>query len=103
MTEPELIDDSVDIVVANSDDIMLADEVDAVGFAIELPTYKDVTDEKVIRMVREECPGFAFDANLDYSKQFADPDQLADYTEDALDQVHELQQNGTALKLTKSS
>lgn len=103
MTEPELIDDSTDIVVANSDDIMLADEVDAVGFAIALPTYADVTDEKVIRMVREECPGFTFDANLDYSKQFADPDQLADYTEEALDQVHELQQNGTALKLTKSS
>lgn len=104
MTEAELVPDEVtDITVATSADIVLADEQDMQGLELPLPTYADVTDDKIMLEVRRVFGGFTYDDTTDYSKEFKDPEEVADYADDCLGQIKDVQTQGTAVKLTKSS
>lgn len=53
------------LTVAASTEVQLADEQEAVGFELALPTYADVTDEKVLHNIRDVFPDFSYDASAD--------------------------------------
>lgn len=48
---------------------------------ILLPTYEDLTEQNVLKNVREVFHGFSFDSTENFGKRFQDINQLAQYVE----------------------
>ena len=103
MRDELVSEETTDLTVAASADVVLADEQDMQGLELALPTFADVTDEKVMAEVRRVFGGFTYNDTADYSQEFKDPEAVADYVDDCLDQIKEKQTQGTAVKLTNSS
>jgi hypothetical protein len=99
----ELIEETTELTVAPSADIMIADEQDTVALELALPTYKDVTDEKVLTYVRGVFSGFTYDPSADYARQFSDPKQLAQYVEATMDEIKDKQTDAVSQKLSVNS
>lgn len=79
------------------------DEQDDLIVKLKLPTYADVTDEKVLRYIRDVFKGFTFNAADDFSKQFVDPEQLVDYIKATISEISEGQKIGETVKLNNAS
>lgn len=88
-----------EVTVAASTEVQLADEQETVGFELALPTYTDVTDEKVLHNIREVFPDFSYDASADFARQFADPKQLVAYVSQTMQDIKDKQQFGVAQRL----
>ena len=99
MSEDLIPDESAELTVAASTEVQLADEHETVAFELALPTYADVTDEKVLHNIRDVFPDFAYDASADYARQFADPTQLVAYVSQTMNDIKEKQKVGVAQRL----
>jgi hypothetical protein len=80
-------------------DMQIADEQEAVSFELALPTYADVTDEKVLKNIRDVFPDFTYDATADFARQFADPKQLVAYVDATMASIKDKQTTGIAQRL----
>lgn len=91
-----------DLVVMENGELQIAEQDDLI-VKLKLPTYKDVTDEKVIQYVRDVFHGFTFDRMADFGKQFVDPEQLVAYIKDSIGEIADRQKVGETVKLTNAS
>ena len=98
----EELQEQTELQVYNPQELQL-DEQDDLIVKIKLPTYADVTDDKVIRSIRDVFHGFTFNAADDFGKQFVDPDQLVEYIQQTVADINEHQKIGTVAKITNTS
>lgn len=102
MTEA-VVEETTDLTAAPANEVMLADEQDTMSLELALPTYADVTDEKVLRSVREVFAGFTYDPSADYARQFQDPKQLAQYIMATTKEIKDKQIDGVSQRLIINS
>ena len=62
--------------------------------ALKLPSFEDITDDKIIKSMREEYKGFTFDENAEYDKMFVDVDQLSVYVQESLKDIQNTKKTG---------
>ena len=99
--ELDILDDGSALVEATSTEL-ITEEQDDTSACIAMPTYKDVTPEKVIRSMREVFKGFTFDAN-DNGIKFETIDQVAQYMQASLDDIRKAQEAGETAKMMNTS
>jgi hypothetical protein len=95
-------DEEAELQTTDSTDL-ITEEQDDTGLNLALPTYNDVTDDKVLKLIRDVFTGFTFDSTADYSKQFQAPEQLAQYMGATLEEIRDKQQIGAKVKLANTS
>lgn len=95
-------ENQTDLVILENGEVALSEQDDLI-VKLKLPTYADVTDDKIIKCIRDVFHGFTFDRMADFGKQFVDPEQLVAYIKDSIGDIADRQKIGETVKLTNSS
>ncbi len=70
---------------------------------ILLPTYDDMTDQKVLKNVRDIFKGFSFDSTDNYGVKFKDTEQLAEYVQASMEDITTCRSKAEASELIQRS
>lgn len=102
MSDTGTLEEQTSLQVFDPAELALEEQEDLI-VKLALPTYKDVTDEKIIKSIREVYHGFTFNASEDYGRLFSDADGLAAYIKDTMTDIGEHQKIGQVAMRTSNS
>ena len=103
MSDEDLeLDEQTSLQVYDKGELTLEDQDDLI-VKLSLPTYEDVTDDKIAKQMREVFHGFTLNKDEDVVQHFQDADQLADYINSCMADIGESQKVGLVSRLSTNS